>query len=103
MVRSRGAREKQLLVMEDYDKLISTPHDPTGTVKAATARTVLPDVHAQEQELGSYKPRRAKITKNIIDKFGPTERCTKCCAFTPRTDRGHDEGQPRFPREGGQS
>ena len=55
--------------MEDYDKLISTPYDLTGTVKAAATRTVLPDVHAQEQELGSYKPRRAKITKNIIGKL----------------------------------
>ena len=98
-----GCKRKQPFVMEDYDKLISTPHDPTGTVKAAATRTVLPDVHAQEQELGSYKPRRAKITKNIIDKFGPTARCTKCRAFTRRADRGHDEGQPRFSREGGQS
>ena len=69
------------------DKLISTLHDPTGTVKAATTRTVLPDVHAQEQELGSYKPRRAKITKNIIDKFGPMARCTKCRVIT-RGDSG---------------
>ena len=45
-------------------------------------RTVLPEVHAQEQEMGSHKPRRAKITKNIIDKFGPTARCTKCRAIT---------------------
>ena len=88
VVRSRAVRENsQPLVMEDDDKLISTPHDPAGTVKAATTRTVLPDVHAQEQELGSYKPRRAKITKNIIDKFGPTARCTKCRAIT-RGDSG---------------
>ena len=39
VVRSKAARENsQPLVMEDYDKLISTPHDPTGTVKAATTR-----------------------------------------------------------------
>ena len=37
----------QLVVMADSDKLISTLHDPTGTVKAATTRTVLPEVHAQ--------------------------------------------------------
>ena len=49
VVRSRAVRENsQPLVMGDCDKLISTPHDPTGTVKAATTRTVLPDVHAQE-------------------------------------------------------
>ena len=83
VVRSRAVRENsQNLTMEDYDKLLSTPHDPTGTVKAATMRTVLLEVHAQEQEMGSYKPRRAKITKNIIDKFGPTVRCTKCRAIT---------------------
>ena len=88
VVRSRAVRENsQPLVTEDYDKLISTPHDPTGTVKAATTRTVLPDVHSQEHELGSYKPRRAKITKNIIDKFGPTARCAKCRAIT-RGDSG---------------
>ena len=33
--------------MGDSDKLISTPHDPTSTVKAATTRTVLPELHAQ--------------------------------------------------------
>ena len=88
VVRSRAVRENsQNLTMEDYDKLINTPHDLTGTVKTATMRTVLPEVHAQEQELGSYKPRRAKITKNIIDKFGPTARCTKCRAIT-RGDSG---------------
>ena len=67
MVRSRAVRENsQPLVMEDYDRLISSPHDPTGTVQAATTRTVLPDVHAQEQELGSYKPRRARSRKTSL-------------------------------------
>ena len=56
-----GSEGEQPLTMEDCDTLISTPHDPTGTV--------LPEVHAQERELGSYKLRRVKLTKNIFDKF----------------------------------
>ena len=58
VVRSRAVRENsQNLTIQGHDKLIITLHDPRGTVKAATTRTVLPEVHAQEQELGSYKPR----------------------------------------------
>ena len=88
-VRSRARREKsQTLTMEDYDKLVSTSHDPTGTVKAASTRTVLPEVRAQEQELGSYKPQRAKITKNIIEKFGPTAKCTMRRRAITREDSG---------------
>ena len=58
--RSWAERKKKAdpLSWKTMTKLISTPHDPTGTVNAATTRTVLPDVVAQEQELGSYKPRR---------------------------------------------
>ena len=88
VVRSRAVREtSQPLFMADFHKLLRTPHEPTGTVKAATTRTVLPDLHAQEQELGSYKTRRAKITKNIIEKFAPTVRSTKCRAITRGDNR----------------
>ena len=48
MVRSRALREtSQPPGHGGLNKLISTYHDPMGTVKAATTRTVLPEVDAQ--------------------------------------------------------
>ena len=93
VVRSRAVRENsQNLIMEDHDKLISTPHDPTCAVKTATMRTVLPEAHAQEKELGLYKPRPAKIMKNIIDKLAPTARWHEVPIHHPRRQRNGDSG-----------
>ena len=71
VVRSRAVRENsQDLTMEDFNKLVSTPHDPLGTIRAAT-RSIRPAAQTQEhEEEFGQKPRRAKITKNIIEKFG---------------------------------
>ena len=72
VVRSRAVRENsQELKMEDFDKLLSTPHDPLGAV-----RTAMRSIRAEVQTKGpppedefAFKPRRAKITKNIIEKL----------------------------------
>ena len=78
VVRSQAVRENnQELTMADYDKLKSTPHDPLGTIRTAmkSARPEVP-MKDKDDEL-EYKPRRAKITRNLIDKFGPTQGCSK--------------------------
>ena len=92
VVRSRAVRENsQELKMEDFDKLLSTPHDPLGAVRTAM-RSIRAEVQTKDPPLEdelAFKPRRAKITKNIIEKFGPTPGCAKCRAIE-RGDRGHE-------------
>ena len=90
VVRSRAVRENsQDLTMEDFNKLVSTPHDPLGTIRAAT-RSIRPAAQTQEhEEEFGQKPRRAKITKNIIEKFGPTPGCQKCRALATG-DHGYE-------------
>jgi hypothetical protein len=63
VVRSRAVRETSTeLKLQDYDKLKSTPHDPLGTKL-------------------EYRPRRAKITQDVVKKFGYSAGCLKCRAL----------------------
>ncbi len=93
VVRSRAVRENsQELTIADYDKLRSTPHDPLGTTRSAT-RSTRPEVplKGKDEEEEEYKPRRAKIPRSCIKKFGITPGCPKCRAIE-RGDRGHEAG-----------
>jgi hypothetical protein len=79
-VRSRAVRETSVeLTMQDYDKLKSTPHDPLGTIRSAIASTrpPVPLKEDKEEEL-EYRPRRAKLTQDIVKRFGYTAGCPKC-------------------------
>ncbi len=93
VVRSRAVRENsQELTIADYDKLRSTPHDPLGTIRSPT-RSSRPEVptKSKEEEEEEYKPRRAKIPRSCIKKFGVTPGCPKCRAIE-QGDRGHEAG-----------
>ncbi len=83
VVRSRAVREMdQDLCKADLDKLRSTPHDPLGTIRSATTSARPPVVprEAGEDEM-EYRPQRARITKEVIEKFGKTVGCPKCRAL----------------------
>jgi hypothetical protein len=80
VVRSRAVRENSVeLKLQDYDKLKSTPHDPQGTIRSAIAssRPAVPIKEDKEEEL-EYRPRRAKLTQDIVQKYGYTAGCPKC-------------------------
>jgi hypothetical protein len=80
VVRSRAVRENSVeLKLQDYDKLRSTPHDPQGTIRSAiaSARPAVPIKEDKEEEL-EYRPRRAKLTQDIVQKYGCTAGCPKC-------------------------
>jgi hypothetical protein len=90
VVRSRAVRETSVeLTMQDYDKLKSTPHDPLGTIRSAIASTrpPVPLKDDKEEEL-EYRPRRAKLTQEVVKKFGFTAGCPKCRSL----ERGEGAG-----------
>jgi hypothetical protein len=91
VVRSRAVRENsQEVKLEDYNKLKSTPHDPLGTIKSAIQNQRKPvTLKEHEEDELECKPRRAKITRDIVSKFGPSHGCPKCRAIE-RGDRGHE-------------
>ena len=78
---------------EDIDKLRSAPHDPTGTMKqdASIPRGAVEPADL-EAENAPPEPRRVRLTTDVVDKFGPSARCTKCrliimaMAHMPLTD-----------------
>ena len=83
VVRSRAVREQSSVVkIEDLDKLISTPHDPTGTF--TSSKHGLPDLGrpivdagpADQEEIRTTN--RAYITNEVVEKFEPTNGCKKC-------------------------
>ena len=80
VVRSRAVRENsQEVTLADYDKLKSTPHDPLGSIKSAIQAQRQPvTMRVPDEEELECKPRRAKITRSIVEKFGPIARCPKC-------------------------
>ena len=77
VVRSRAVREMTKdITINDLDILKSTPHDPLGTIRASTSAPRPPVV---PRDLGpedlEYKPRRARITHDVIEKYGYTTGC----------------------------
>ena len=68
VVRARAIKEMhKTLRMEDLDKLIGTPHDPVGTLRAAVRDERRGDeLAAPEVEDSKYVPKRVQITKPII-------------------------------------
>ena len=80
VVRARAVRIMgTTLSYEDIDKLRSAPHDPTGTMKqdASIPRGAVEPADL-EAENAPPEPRRVRLTTDVVDKFGPSERCTKC-------------------------
>ncbi len=90
VVRSRAVRENSHEVtLADYDKLKSTPHDPLGSIKSAIQAQRQPvTLRGPDEEELECKPRRAKITRSIVEKFGLAARCPKCRAIE-RGDKGY--------------
>ncbi len=89
VVRSRAVREMdQEISLQDLDKLRSTPHDPLGISRQTTEapRAAAVPREAVDGEVES-KPRRAKITLDVINKYGRTPGCPKCRAIE-RGDHG---------------
>ena len=84
VVRARAIREfDEKVTLKDFDVLVSTPHDPTGTIRLAmrdTGRQQGDRDGAEEQESREDRamPRRVKITREVVMKFGPTADCRKC-------------------------
>ena len=67
------------LRMEDLDKLMGSPRDPVGTLRAAVRGGRHRDeLAAPVVEDSKYVPKRVQITRPIIDQFGPTSGCRKC-------------------------
>ena len=82
VVRARAIREMSgELKWEDVDKLQSTPHDPTGTLRSGD-RDSRKQPEAKEQEEEDRRPRAVRITREMVMKFGGTKGCMKCRAFT---------------------
>ena len=80
VVRSRAVREtSQELTLADYDKLKSTPHDPLGAIRSAivSSRPPVP-LRDEKEEVLDYRPRRAKLTKDVVERYGFTAGCPKC-------------------------
>ena len=80
MVRSRAVREtSQELTLADFDKLKSTPHDPLGTIRSAivSSRPPVP-LRDEKEEVLDYRPRRAKLTKDVVERYGFMAGCPKC-------------------------
>jgi len=82
VVRSRSVRELDAkITMEDFDKLKSEPHDPTGTMKAvSTIPRASIETKDMEQEEFGIVPRRVRLSKEVVERFGPTPNCVKCRA-----------------------
>ena len=84
VVRARAIREfDEKVALKDFDVLVSTPHDPTGTIRSAmrdTGRQQGDKDGAEEQEPHDERatPKRVQITREVILKFGPTADCRKC-------------------------
>ena len=85
VVRSRAVRELSgTVTLEDLNKLISTPHDPTGTF--TSSKNGVPDLGrpvidaGPEREAEVQTSNRAYITNDVVQKFGPTNDCKKCRA-----------------------
>ena len=83
VVRARAIKEMhKTLRMEALDKLMGTPHDPVGTLRAAVRDERRGDelVAPEVEDDSKYLPKRVQITKPIIEQFGPTSGCRKCQA-----------------------
>ena len=83
VVRARAVREmEETLSLADFDVLVSTPHDPTGTIRAALKDKGRGPVAAEGQgepdPLGERATPRVHITKDVVTEFGPTADCRKC-------------------------
>ena len=90
VVRSRAVRElDNTITIEDLNKLKSEPHDPSGTMKAVTS---VPRASVETAEIDNENfraaPRRVRLTKEVVDRFGPTPKCVKCRAIS-RDDPGY--------------
>ena len=83
VVRARAIEEMhKTLRMEDLDKLMGTPHDHVGTLRAAVRDERRGDELAapEVEDDSKYVPKRVQITKPIIEQFGPSSGCRKCQA-----------------------
>ena len=81
VVRARDIKEMhKTLIMEDLDKLMGTPHDLVGTLRAAVRDERRGDELAapEVEDDSKYVPMRVQIPKPIIEQLGPTSGCRKC-------------------------
>lgn len=77
--------------MEVLDRLKSTPHDQLGADGAERTRQPLAqNPHATAEEPSEQAvPRRARITRGVILRIGPTAGCLACRAVRDG-DPGHE-------------
>ena len=100
VVRTRAARETpRAATMEDLDKIMGLPHAPQGVAKFNRIDVPKPSdirepptVEPAGQDFARPIPRAIRITKEMLDKHGYSQKCLKCRAMkhgTPQGTLGH--------------
>ena len=80
-VRVRAIREiDQKISLEDFKVLVAIPSDPMATRRLASSACDRTGCESGEEVLGGeeHMPKRVHITKQVVERFGPTRGCRKC-------------------------